>query len=33
MSETDHIPLCYIKAWTRLPVNGAFREEIMPPDD
>jgi transcriptional regulator GlxA family with amidase domain len=27
VSETDRIPLCFIKAWTRLPVNGVFRED------
>ena len=26
-SEADRIPLCVIKAWTRLPPNGAFGED------
>jgi transcriptional regulator GlxA family with amidase domain len=26
-SEADRIPLCFIKAWTRMPGNGAFRED------
>jgi len=26
-SEADRIPLCFVKAWTRLPGNGAFRED------
>jgi transcriptional regulator GlxA family with amidase domain len=26
-SETERIPLCFIKAWTRLPGNGAFGED------
>jgi transcriptional regulator GlxA family with amidase domain len=26
-SEGDRIPLCFIKAWTRLPGDGAFRED------
>jgi transcriptional regulator GlxA family with amidase domain len=25
--ESERIPLCFIKAWTRLPGNGAFRED------
>ena len=32
VSEADRIPLCFIKAWTRLPAGGAFGEEIMRPD-
>jgi transcriptional regulator GlxA family with amidase domain len=27
VSESDRIPLCFIKAWTRLPGDGAFRED------
>ena len=30
LSESDRIPLCFIKAWTRLPVDGAFREDSAP---
>jgi transcriptional regulator GlxA family with amidase domain len=26
-SDADRIPLCFIKAWTRLPGDGAFRED------
>jgi AraC-like DNA-binding protein len=26
-SEADRIPLCFVKAWTRLPGDGAFRED------
>jgi AraC-like DNA-binding protein len=26
-SDADRIPLCFVKAWTRLPGNGAFRED------
>jgi transcriptional regulator GlxA family with amidase domain len=26
-SESERIPLCFIKAWTRLPIDGAFRED------
>jgi len=33
VSETDRIPLCFIKAWSRLPVGGAFGEEIVRPGD
>lgn len=33
VSEADRIPLCFIKAWTRVPSGGAFGEEIMRPDD
>ncbi|HEX6653892.1 MAG TPA: helix-turn-helix transcriptional regulator [Thermoleophilaceae bacterium] len=33
VSEADGIPLCFIKAWTRLPAGGAFGEEIRRPDD
>jgi transcriptional regulator GlxA family with amidase domain len=29
-SDADRIPLCFIKAWTRLPGNGAFREDSAP---
>ena len=29
-SESDRIPLCFIKAWTRLPGDGAFREDRAP---
>jgi len=29
VSDTDRIPLCFIKAWTRLPADGAFGEEIV----
>ena len=25
--EAERIPLCFVKAWTRLPGNGAFRED------
>lgn len=32
-SEADHIPLCFVKAWTRLPENGAFREDAAPASD
>jgi transcriptional regulator GlxA family with amidase domain len=32
-SDADRIPLCYIKAWTRLPGNGAFREDSAPAGD
>ncbi|MFL5912786.1 MAG: helix-turn-helix domain-containing protein [Gaiellaceae bacterium] len=32
-SETDRIPLCFVKAWTRLPVNGAFGEDSAPAGD
>lgn len=32
-SEADRIPLCFIKAWTRLPGNGAFREDSAPEGD
>jgi transcriptional regulator GlxA family with amidase domain len=28
-SESDRIPLCFIKAWTRLPGDGAFREDSV----
>ncbi|HKP21481.1 MAG TPA: AraC family transcriptional regulator [Thermoleophilaceae bacterium] len=27
--ESERIPLCFIKAWSRLPVNGAFREDSV----
>jgi transcriptional regulator GlxA family with amidase domain len=27
VSDADRLPLCFIKAWTRLPGNGAFRED------
>ena len=27
--ETERIPLCFIKAWTRLPGDGAFREDSV----
>ena len=33
VSETDRIPLCFIKAWTRVPAGGAFGEEIVRADD
>ena len=26
-SDSDRIPLCFVKAWTRLPGDGAFRED------
>ena len=26
-SDADRIPLCFVKAWTRLPGDGAFRED------
>ena len=29
VSETDRIPLCFIKAWARVPAGGAFGEEIV----
>ena len=29
--ETERIPLCFIKAWARLPMDGAFRENSPPP--
>ena len=32
-SEADRIPLCFIKAWTRLPGNGAFREDSQAAGD
>jgi transcriptional regulator GlxA family with amidase domain len=32
-SDADRIPLCFIKAWTRLPGNGAFREDSAPAGD
>jgi transcriptional regulator GlxA family with amidase domain len=32
-SEADRVPLCFVKAWTRLPGNGAFREDSAPADD
>jgi transcriptional regulator GlxA family with amidase domain len=32
-SDADRIPLCFIKAWTRLPGNGAFREDSARPGD
>jgi transcriptional regulator GlxA family with amidase domain len=32
-SDADRIPLCFIKAWTRLPGNGAFREDRAPGGD
>ena len=32
-SEADRIPLCFVKAWTRLPGNGAFREDSAPAGD
>jgi transcriptional regulator GlxA family with amidase domain len=32
-SDADRIPLCFIKAWTRLPANGAFREDSAPAGD
>jgi transcriptional regulator GlxA family with amidase domain len=32
-SEADRIPLCFIKAWTRLPGDGAFREDSAPPGE
>ena len=32
-SDADRIPLCFVKAWTRLPGNGAFREDSAPADD
>ncbi len=27
VSDSDRIPLCFVKAWTRLPGNGAFGED------
>lgn len=32
-SDADRIPLCFVKAWTRLPGNGAFREDSPPAGD
>jgi transcriptional regulator GlxA family with amidase domain len=32
-SEADRIPLCFIKAWTRLPGDGAFREDSARPGE
>jgi transcriptional regulator GlxA family with amidase domain len=32
-SEADRIPLCFVKAWTRLPGDGAFREDSVPAAD
>jgi transcriptional regulator GlxA family with amidase domain len=32
-SAADRIPLCFIKAWTRLPGDGAFREDSAPAAD
>jgi AraC-like DNA-binding protein len=32
-SQSDRIPLCFIKAWTRLPGDGAFREDSAPRGD
>jgi AraC-like DNA-binding protein len=32
-SEADRIPLCFVKAWTRLPGDGAFGEDSMPAGD
>jgi transcriptional regulator GlxA family with amidase domain len=32
-SDADRIPLCFIKAWTRLPGNGAFREDSSAGED
>jgi len=32
-SDADRIPLCFIKAWTRLPGDGAFREDSAPAPD
>jgi transcriptional regulator GlxA family with amidase domain len=32
-SEADRIPLCFSKAWTRLPADGAFREDSAPAGD
>ena len=32
-SEADRIPLCFVKAWTRLPGDGAFREDSAPAGD
>ena len=32
-AESERIPLCFIKAWTRLPGNGAFREDSAPSGD
>jgi transcriptional regulator GlxA family with amidase domain len=32
-SDSDRIPLCFIKAWTRLPVDGTFREDSSPPGE
>ena len=29
-SEADRIPLCFVKAWTRLPGDGAFGEDSAP---
>jgi transcriptional regulator GlxA family with amidase domain len=28
-ADTERIPLCFIKAWTRLPGDGAFREDSV----
>ena len=32
-SDSDRIPLCFIKAWTRLPGDGAFREDRAPVEE
>jgi transcriptional regulator GlxA family with amidase domain len=32
-SEADRIPLCFVKAWTRLPGDGAFGEDSAPAGD
>jgi hypothetical protein len=32
-SNADRIPLCFVKAWTRLPWDGAFREDNVPRRD
>lgn len=32
-SAADRIPLCYLMAWTRLPGDGAFREDRAPAGD
>jgi AraC-like DNA-binding protein len=29
-SDADRIPLCFVKAWTRLPGDGAFGEDSAP---
>jgi transcriptional regulator GlxA family with amidase domain len=32
-SNADRIPLCFVKAWTRLPGDGAFGEDNVPRRD